>query len=85
MMSLSRRCFSTTARNISRVSFQGNKNVLKFNLSTIVKKAQGEEAAYFRKEDEKIKAALRAKFESLLEKSDSDEDKKEVIELLGKL
>ena len=58
---------------------------MKFNLSTIVKKAQGEEAAYFRKEDEKIKAALRAKFESLLEKSDSDEDKKEVIELLGKL
>ena len=53
--------------------------------STIIEKAKGEEASYFKKQDELKKAQLRAEFEALLAKTESNDEKaQEVLELVGR-
>jgi hypothetical protein len=43
----------------------------------------GEEAKYFREQDERKKAAIRAELERVLALDDNSEEKRDVIELLG--
>ena len=58
-------------------------NHFAFSMSTLVDKRKGDEDAYFRREDQERKAALRASFEKLLESNDGNHDKQEVLEILG--
>eukprot|EP01041_Mallomonas_annulata_P005717 gene5717-11542_t len=52
-------------------------------MSSLVQKQKGEEDAYFRREDEARKSALRAKFEKILGSDDKDLDKLEMLEILS--
>ena len=79
-----RRSFTPVA---ARLAANVAKPVVKFTprfMTTLSEKGQSEEAKYFREQDDAKKAAIRAELERVLALDDNSEEKKEVIELLGK-
>lgn len=53
-------------------------------MSSLVEKQKGEEAAYFRREEEAKIAALRASFEKIITEAEDSALKQEVLQVLGK-
>lgn len=72
-------------RLLSRGSINRTVPVLRATLSsTFNERERGEEARYFREDDERKKRALREKMDAVLALDDSHADKQQLMKLLGK-
>lgn len=82
MLSVGSRVLFKNALKFAKNTKVVNSFVCARGINNIADKQKGEENSYFRKEDEKKKAALKAQFEHILELDDKDPEKIEVLELL---
>lgn len=80
---LGKKICQMNAKNIRSSNIASIGNVKQFS-SLLDSKERGDENRFFREEEERNKAAIRAKFEKLLADQHGTEQQQEILEILGK-